>query len=54
MVEAEQFPTDFNGIIAGDPAIGTVIPGFNWNYQALFKTIDSWIPADKLQMVGRK
>jgi feruloyl esterase len=53
LVEAEQFPTDFNGIIAGDPAIGTLLPGFNWNYQALFKTIDSWIPADKLQMVDQ-
>ena len=53
MVEAEQFPTDFNGIIAGAPAIGKLIPGLNWNYQALFRTKDSWIPDDKLQMVDQ-
>jgi feruloyl esterase len=33
MVEAEKFPTDFNGIVAGDPAIGDPIAGFNWNDQ---------------------
>ena len=53
MVEAEQYPADFNGIVAGDPAIGDLIPGFNWNYHALLKNRDSWIPADKLQMVDQ-
>ena len=51
MVEAQQFPTDFDGIIAGDPAIGLAIAGFNWNYQALFKTVNSWLPPTKLALL---
>ena len=53
LVEAEQFPTDFNGIVAGDPAIGKPLAGFNWNDQALLETIDSWRPADQPQMVDQ-
>ena len=35
LVEAQKFPGDFNGIVAGDPAIGDPITGFNWNDLAL-------------------
>jgi feruloyl esterase len=34
IVEAEVYPDDFDGIIAGDPAIGDPFIGFNWNEQA--------------------
>jgi feruloyl esterase len=47
MVEAEKFPTDFNGIVAGDPAIGDPIAGFNWNDKALLKSSAAYLsPAD--------
>ncbi len=48
MVEAEVYPDDFDGIIAGDPALGDLIAGFNWNDQVLFKTPHSWLPPQKL------
>ncbi len=34
IVEAEDYPADFNGIVAGDPAISDFPLGFNWNEQA--------------------
>ncbi len=34
LVEAEKYPDDFDGIIAGDPAAGNIFAGFNWNEQA--------------------
>ena len=47
LVEAEKFPTDFNGILAGDPAIGNPIAGFNWNDQALLRYSQAYLsPAD--------
>lgn len=47
LVEAEKFPTDFNGILAGDPAIGNPIAGYNWNDQALLKYSQAYLsPAD--------
>jgi tannase/feruloyl esterase len=52
MVEAQKFPTDFDGILAGDPAIGDSIAGFNWNDQALFKTVHSWIPPEKMALLN--
>ncbi len=51
MVEAETYPTDFDGIMAGDPAIGNEIAGYNWNQEALFRTVHSWIPSDKLDLL---
>ena len=53
LVEAQLFPTDYNGIIAGDPAIGDPIAGFNWNDQALFATPDSYLPPDKIQLLDQ-
>ncbi len=43
LVEAQKFPTDFNGIIAGDPAIGDPNAGFNWNDQALLQSPDGYL-----------
>jgi Tannase and feruloyl esterase len=51
MVEAEVYPDDFDGIIAGDPAIGNLIVGFNWNDEALLATPDTWIPPAKLPLI---
>jgi len=51
LVEAEPYPTDFDGIIAGDPAIGAATSGFNWNQERLTIDADPYIPADKLALV---
>lgn len=44
LVEAQKFPDDYDGIVAGDPAISDPIAGFNWNYQALFSSSDAYLP----------
>jgi len=53
LVEAEHYPADFDGIIAGDPAIGAVVPAFNWNQEHLGVDVDNYIPTDKLALVDR-
>jgi hypothetical protein len=51
LVEAERYPADFDGIVAGDPALGAVIPGINWNQEHLTAEADNHIPSDKLALV---
>ncbi len=53
LVEAEKFPDDFNGIVAGDPAISDPIAGFNWNDLALLSdsTGDSWLPPAQIAVL---
>lgn len=51
LVEAQQYPADFDGIVAGDPAVGLWFPGFNWNQEHLTKTADNYLPLDKLALV---
>ena len=53
LVEAQKFPDDFNGIVAGDPAISDPIAGFNWNDLALLSdsTGDSWLPPAQIAVL---
>jgi feruloyl esterase len=51
LIETEQYPADFDGVIAGDPALGPVIPAFNWNQEHLTANSESYIPPDKLALV---
>ncbi|MGH7935349.1 MAG: tannase/feruloyl esterase family alpha/beta hydrolase, partial [Candidatus Binataceae bacterium] len=44
LVEAQKFPDDYKGIIAGDPAISDPIAGFNWNDQALLSSAAAYLP----------
>jgi feruloyl esterase len=53
LLEAQRFPEDFNGILAGAPAnnFSHLLAGFLWNEQALFKSPASTIPAAKLPLI---
>jgi len=51
LVEAQRYPSDFDGIVVGNPAIGRAIPGFNWNQEHLTANAESYIPPDKLALV---
>lgn len=51
LIEAQRYPSDFDGIVAGNPAIGPIISGFNWNQEHLTASIDRYIPPDKLALV---
>jgi feruloyl esterase len=51
LVEAQRYPNDFDGIIAGNPAMGPAIPAFNWNQEHLTTKADRYIPPDKLALV---
>jgi feruloyl esterase len=53
MVEAQKFPNDYNGIVAGDPGIGYTIGGFNWNEQALLATADNYLPPAKVELLDQ-
>jgi len=52
MMEVQRFRADFDGIIAGDPALGLLQDGFNWNQQVLLKTPQSFVPQSKLAMIS--
>jgi len=51
LVEAQRYPGDFDGIVAGNPAMGPAIPAFNWNQEHLTAKADRYIPPDKLALV---
>jgi feruloyl esterase len=37
--------------MAADLPIGKEIARYNWNQEALFRTVHSWIPSDKLDLL---
>jgi len=43
LVEAQKFPDDYQGIVAGDPAISDPIAGFTWNDEALLSSSDAYL-----------
>jgi feruloyl esterase len=55
LMEAQRFPEDFNGIIAGAPAYdwSHLMTSFAWNALALNKDAAHRIPIDKLPLVQR-
>ena len=53
MVEAEKFPTDFNGIIAGDPSLGNPKAGFNWNAKAMLKSSTGYLTPSDIELVDQ-
>jgi len=55
LMEAQRFPEDFNGILAGAPANNwsRLFTAFVWNERALLATPDSAIPPAKLPVIQR-
>ena len=55
LMEAQRFPEDFNGILAGAPANNwsRLFTAFVWNERALLATPDSAIPPVKLPVIQR-
>jgi feruloyl esterase len=53
LMEAQRFPGDFNGIIAGDPSF-SIDGALNriWIYQTIFSGADHFIPANKLPLIS--
>ena len=54
-IEAQRYPEDFDGIVAGAPAVdytGLMIE-FNWNERVLLRSPDAYIPASKLPMIAK-
>lgn len=53
LMEAQRYPKDYDGIIAGAPAnsFTRILTGFAWNLQATLKDPASYIPASKLKAI---
>jgi Tannase and feruloyl esterase len=53
LMEAQRFPEDYDGIIAGAPAINLthIAAGFLWDMQALYANSASQIPPSKLPLI---
>ena len=51
LVEAQQYPEDFDGIVAVAPALGNWAAGYNWNIQHLTASPDSYLPPDKIALL---
>ena len=51
MVEAEQFPDDYDGISAAAPGLGDSFAGWNWNSEQVTASADNFVPPDKLKLL---
>jgi feruloyl esterase len=54
LMEVQRYPSDFDGIIAGDPATGTPMQaGRALVFQKLLASSESYLPGDKIEMLSR-
>jgi tannase/feruloyl esterase len=55
LTEAQRFPADYDGIVAGDPANNRIhlIAGFLYSWLALYKDPASPLPASKLPLINK-
>jgi feruloyl esterase len=53
LMEAQRYPNDYDGLIAGAPAnyFTQILSGFAWNMQATMNDPASYIPASKLKAI---
>ncbi len=51
LVQAQQYPEDFDGIVAVAPVLGNNFAGYNWNMRHLTVSPESYLPPDKLALV---
>jgi feruloyl esterase len=53
LMEAQRYPNDYDGLIAGAPAnyFTHILTGFAWNLQALHADQESYIPPAKLKAI---
>ncbi|MEK6322725.1 MAG: tannase/feruloyl esterase family alpha/beta hydrolase [Acidobacteriota bacterium] len=53
LMEAQRYPNDYDGLIAGAPAnyFTQILTGFVWNMQATLNDPASYIPASKLKAI---
>jgi feruloyl esterase len=51
LVEAQRYPADFDGIVGGDPALGDLALGLNWNEQHIAAKAENYIPPEKLALI---
>ena len=51
LVEAQKYPNDFNGIVAGDPAIGNAFLAYNWDEQAVLQDTTTYIDQNALALL---
>jgi feruloyl esterase len=53
--EAQRYPDDYDGIVAGDPGNNRIhlMTGFLWAYSALYKDAASPLPAAKLPLISK-
>jgi len=53
--EAQRFPADYDGIVAGDPGNDRIhlIAGFLWSWEAIHKDAEQPLPAAKLPMITK-
>lgn len=54
LMEAQRYPEDFDGIVAGDPSFGTLGQiRRTLTYQALLASAESFLPASKLPSIAK-
>jgi feruloyl esterase len=48
VLESQNYPDDFDGIIGGDPAIGFALVGYHWNYNNELSSPHAYLPPTKI------
>jgi len=52
LVEAQKFPDDYQGIVAGAPAAGQFYLAYNWNSQATLVSSDAYLNVDQINLLS--
>ena len=52
LIEAQDYPNDFQGIVAGDSPIGQPYLGMNWSSQAILASASSYIDTNAINLIN--